>query len=149
LLIVPSEDLGEDAAGTHARVLSFLGAAPHRLDSYPRVYERQYEPMQPATRERLAAEFEEPDRRLYQLLRRDLRWRERGPADTGAGRRARQTPASSRYGKEPPAPSPSQPPRTGPTTLPAAHAPFIAPKTSAAEMPRRSAASVSSAMPGV
>jgi hypothetical protein len=56
-------------------VLEFLGAPPHRLDSYPRVYERQYEPMKPETRERLAAEFEEPNRRLYELLGRDLGWR--------------------------------------------------------------------------
>jgi hypothetical protein len=61
--------------GAHARVLEFLGAPPQRLDSYPRVYERRYEPMKPETRERLAAEFEEPNRRLYELLGRDLGWR--------------------------------------------------------------------------
>jgi hypothetical protein len=75
LLILPSEDLGADPEAAHARVLEFLGAPPHRLDSYPRVYEREYEPMQPETRERLAAEFEEPNRRLYELLDRDLGWR--------------------------------------------------------------------------
>lgn len=75
LLVVPSDDLSADPAGTHARVLEFLDARPHRLDSYPRVYERQYEPMSPETRERLAAEFEEPNRRLYELLGRDLGWR--------------------------------------------------------------------------
>ena len=75
LLVVPSDDLSDDSAGTHARVLEFLDARPHRLDSYPRVYERQYEPMSPETRERLAAEFEEPNRRLYELLGRDLGWR--------------------------------------------------------------------------
>jgi hypothetical protein len=75
LLVVPSDDLSDDPAGTHARVLEFLGAPPHRLDAYPRVYERQYEAMDPATRERLAAEFEEPNRRLYKLLGRDLGWR--------------------------------------------------------------------------
>ena len=75
LLAVPSDDLAADPAGTHARVLEFLGARPQRLDAYPRVYERQYEPMQPETRERLVAEFEEPNRRLYELLGRDLGWR--------------------------------------------------------------------------
>jgi hypothetical protein len=75
LLVVPSEDLGAEPERTHARVLAFLGAAPHRLDSYPRVYEREYEPMKPETRERLAAEFDAPNRRLYELLGRDLGWR--------------------------------------------------------------------------
>jgi hypothetical protein len=75
LLVVPSDDLAADPAGTHARVLDFLGARPQRLDAYPRVYERQYEPMQPETRERLVAEFEQPNRRLYELLARDLGWR--------------------------------------------------------------------------
>jgi hypothetical protein len=75
LLIVPSEDLGSEPERTHARVLDFLGAAPHRLDVYPRVYERQYEAMSAETRERLAAEFEASNRRLYELLGRDLGWR--------------------------------------------------------------------------
>ena len=75
LLILPSEDLGGEPERTHARVLDFLGAAPHRLDAYPRVYERQYEAMSAETRKRLAAEFEAPNRRRYELLGRDLGWR--------------------------------------------------------------------------
>jgi hypothetical protein len=73
-LILPSEDLLGEPESAHARVLEFLGAPPHRLDSYPRVFERQYEPMPPETRERLAVEFTEPNRRLYELLGRDLAW---------------------------------------------------------------------------
>jgi len=75
LLVLPSDDLGSDPARAHAQVLEFLGASSQRLDAYPRVYEREYEPMQPETRERLAAEFELPNRRLYELLGRDLGWR--------------------------------------------------------------------------
>jgi len=75
LLVLPSDDLGSDPARAHAQVLEFLGASPQRLDSYPRVYEREYEPMKPETREGLAAAFEEPNRRLYELLGRDLGWR--------------------------------------------------------------------------
>ena len=75
LLVLPTEDLGAEPGRTHARVLEFLGAAPHELDEYPRVFERQYSPMAPDTRARLAAEFEEPNRRLYELLGRDLGWR--------------------------------------------------------------------------
>ena len=74
LLIVPSEDLGSDPDGTYGRVLEFLGAPPHRLDSYPRVFERQYEAMRPETRQRLAEEFAEQNRRLYALLSRNLGW---------------------------------------------------------------------------
>ena len=74
LLIVPSDDLAGMPAETHARVLDFLGAPPRRLEAYPRVYEREYEPMRPETRARLAAEFEEPNRRLYGLLGRELGW---------------------------------------------------------------------------
>jgi hypothetical protein len=75
LLVVSSDDLGAEPERTHAQVLEFLRAPAHRLDSYPRVYERQYDPMRPETREQLAAEFEEPNRRLYELLGRDLGWR--------------------------------------------------------------------------
>jgi hypothetical protein len=74
LLVIPSEDLLGDPAATHGRVLEFVGAAPQRLDSYPRVFERDYEPMSPETRARLAAEFDEPNRRLYALLGRNLDW---------------------------------------------------------------------------
>ena len=74
LLIVPSEEMLAEPEQTHARVLEFLGAAPQPLESYPRVFERQYEPMRPETRTRLAEEFAEPNRRLYALLGRELDW---------------------------------------------------------------------------
>ena len=74
LLVLFTEELSADTPATYRRVLEFLGAPPHRLDSYPRVFERQYEPMPLETRERLAVEFTEPNRRLYELLGRDLAW---------------------------------------------------------------------------
>jgi Sulfotransferase domain len=74
LLVVPSEDLGERPAEAYAAVLAFLGAAPHALPEFPRVFERQYEPMRPETRASLAATFAEPNRRLEQLLGRSLGW---------------------------------------------------------------------------
>ena len=74
LLIVPSEEMLAEPEQAHARVLEFLGAAPQPLDAYPRVFERQYEPMRPETRARLAEEFAEPNRRLYALLGRELDW---------------------------------------------------------------------------
>jgi hypothetical protein len=74
LLVLPSEDLGGDPDGAYVRVLEFIGAPPHHLDAYPRVFERQYEPMRPETRSRLAREFAEPNERLYALLGRNLGW---------------------------------------------------------------------------
>jgi hypothetical protein len=74
LHVVPSEDLLERPADTYARVLQFIGAPPHELDAFPRIFEREYAPMEPATRRRLAERFAEPNRRLYELLGRDLGW---------------------------------------------------------------------------
>ena len=56
-------------------MLAFLGVPAHELESYPRVYDRDYPPMSADTEERLAAYFAEPNRRLYELLGRDLGWR--------------------------------------------------------------------------
>jgi hypothetical protein len=75
VLIVPSEELLGEPERAHAQVLEFLGAPVHRLDSYPRVFERRYEGMKPATRAQLADYFAEPNRRFYELLGRDLAWR--------------------------------------------------------------------------
>jgi hypothetical protein len=75
LLVLPSEDLLGEPERAHAQVLEFLDAPPHRLNTYPRVFERQYEEMKPETRAELADYFAEPNRRLYELLGRDLAWR--------------------------------------------------------------------------
>ena len=74
LLVLPTEELARDPAGTHAIVLAFLGVPSHVLDAYPRVFEREYEPMRPETRERLRQVFAEPNRRLEDLLGRPLGW---------------------------------------------------------------------------
>ena len=74
LLVLSNEELAERPAETYARVLEFLGARPHRLASYPRVYDRDYPAMRPETRLKLAVAYAEPNRRLYALLGRDLGW---------------------------------------------------------------------------
>jgi len=74
LLVLASEDLAGDTSGAYARVLEFLGAPPHDLDEYPRVYRQQYGELRPETRRRLEEAFAEPNRRLYELLGRDLGW---------------------------------------------------------------------------
>jgi hypothetical protein len=74
LLVVHSRDLATDPAAVYARVLAHVGAPPHELEEYPRVYTRDYVPMQPATRARLAERFAEPNRRLFELIERELEW---------------------------------------------------------------------------
>ena len=46
----------------------------HELGEYPRIYARDYGDMTPGLRARLSGYFAEPNRRLYELLGRDLQW---------------------------------------------------------------------------
>jgi hypothetical protein len=74
LLVLPSEDLLERPRETYRQVLEFLGAPAHDLGSYPRIFVRDYPGMEPSTRDRLRGYYAEPNRRLYELLGRDLGW---------------------------------------------------------------------------
>jgi hypothetical protein len=74
LLVVPSEDLLERPGETYRQVLEFLGAPAHELRSYPRIFVREYAGMDRETRGRLREHYAEPNRRLYELLGRDLGW---------------------------------------------------------------------------
>ncbi|HWN20985.1 MAG TPA: sulfotransferase [Gaiellaceae bacterium] len=74
LLVLTNEELSAQPAATYARVLEFLGAEPYELDAYPRIFDRDYPDLSVETRERLAARFAAPNRRLYELLGRDLGW---------------------------------------------------------------------------
>ena len=74
LLVLFTEELGTSTGEAYARVLEFIGARPHELRSYPRIFGHDYASMNPATRARLDAEFTEPNRRLAELLGRELPW---------------------------------------------------------------------------
>ena len=74
LHVATTEELGERPAETYAAIVAFLGAAPHTLPEYPRVFDRDYAPMRPETRTALAERFAEPNRRLQALLGRSLGW---------------------------------------------------------------------------
>jgi Sulfotransferase domain len=74
LLVLFTEELAADTAGTYRRALDFLGASAHDLESYPRIFEREYEQMPSETRARLERLFEEPNRQLGVLLNRELPW---------------------------------------------------------------------------
>jgi hypothetical protein len=75
LLVLFSDELADDTAGTYRRVLGFLGVDERGLDSYPRIFERQYGELDSAVRGRLDDQFAEPNRRLAELLGRDLPWK--------------------------------------------------------------------------
>jgi hypothetical protein len=74
LLVLTNEELAGDPASTYARVLDFVGAPPFELPEYPRVFDREYVEMRAETRAALAAFYAEPNRRLSELLGRDLGW---------------------------------------------------------------------------
>jgi hypothetical protein len=74
LLVLASERMRQEPAATYAQVLGHLGAAPFALPEYPPIFEREYAPMAPETRARLACYFAEPNERLYALIGEDLGW---------------------------------------------------------------------------
>jgi Sulfotransferase domain len=74
LLVLFTEELSADTAATYRRVLDFLGVTARDLETYPRIFDRDYADMNPGTRARLHKEFEKPNRRLASLLGRDLPW---------------------------------------------------------------------------
>jgi hypothetical protein len=74
MLVLRSEDLFADPEGTVARVLEFLALPPMTLGGFGNVNEQRYSRMEPELRARLAAYFEPHNRRLYELLGRDLGW---------------------------------------------------------------------------
>jgi hypothetical protein len=74
LLVLPTDDLAERPGETYLRVLGFLGVPARSLSSYPRIFVRDYAGMSPETRRILAERYAEPNRRLYELLGRDLGW---------------------------------------------------------------------------
>jgi hypothetical protein len=74
LLVLFTEELSADTARTYRRVLGFLGVGARDLESYPRIFDRDYPGMHSVTRARLDKEFEGPNHRLASLLGRDLPW---------------------------------------------------------------------------
>lgn len=74
LFVVTSEELLSDPAGVVARIAAFLGIREWRDDSYPLRGVREYVPIDPATRARLAETFAADNRRLAEFLGRELDW---------------------------------------------------------------------------
>lgn len=74
LLVLTTEELKADPAGTMAQVARFLGIPEWIAAEYPHENVSRYPPMAPETRERLTAAFEPDNRRLEELLGRQLPW---------------------------------------------------------------------------
>jgi len=74
LLVIPIGDLRSRPRETYALALEHVGAPQHDLGDYPTIFSRDYSEMKPETRARLSAYYVEPNRRLYELLDRDLAW---------------------------------------------------------------------------
>ena len=78
LFVVTSEELLSDPAGVVARISAFLGIGEWRDHSYPLRGVREYEPVDPAMRVRLAHSFDDDNRRLAEFLGRELDWTRAG-----------------------------------------------------------------------
>jgi|1186.fasta_scaffold11210_2 hypothetical protein len=74
LLVIASEEFYADPPAVVRRVTDFLGVPHRQLDSYPRRMSLRYPAMPNDLRDRLVETFREPNRRLYELLGRDLGW---------------------------------------------------------------------------
>jgi hypothetical protein len=74
LLVMTSDELLAEPAAAMTRVAAFLGIPEWHAPSYPLRGVREYSTMPAETRERLARTFEPHNRRLEELLGRELRW---------------------------------------------------------------------------
>lgn len=74
LLVLTSEELLGNPGETMSRVTPFLEIPESRAASYPLEGVREYPRMSPAVRERLAHVFEPENRKLEELLGRELAW---------------------------------------------------------------------------
>ena len=74
LLVISSEELFADPAGTAGTVVEFLGLDAEAVPPLPVRNQRPYPPMSDEARSLLEARFEEPNRQVYELVGRDLGW---------------------------------------------------------------------------
>jgi Sulfotransferase domain len=74
LLVISSEELFADPAGTAGAVLEFLGLEAEAIPPLPVRNQRPYPAMSDEARSLLEARFEEPNRQVYELVGRDLGW---------------------------------------------------------------------------
>lgn len=73
-LVVRSEDAREDPARAFRQLTDFFEIEPFDPASFTPPNRRDYEPLDPGLRRELAAEFAEQNRRLADLIGRDMGW---------------------------------------------------------------------------
>lgn len=84
LLILRSEDFFADPADILARAQRFVGMRPWQPEHFDVKQDGgDYEPIDPDTRARLAEWYEPHNRRLYDLIGRDMGWERDDPSDPG------------------------------------------------------------------
>jgi hypothetical protein len=74
VLVLTTDQLGDDPEGTLDSVYAFLGLPPHRPARLEAVFTSSYESIAPEDRARLAEYFRPHNARLYALLGRDFGW---------------------------------------------------------------------------
>ena len=74
LLVIASEEFYADPPGVVRRVTDFLGLPRRELRAYPRRMSLRYSSMPEWLREQLVETYREPNRRLFDLLGRELDW---------------------------------------------------------------------------
>jgi Sulfotransferase domain len=74
LLVLRSEDLFADPAGTVLAAQRFLGLPLVKLPDYPILNAGRHPPMHRRTRDHLADFFRPHNRRLFELIGRDMSW---------------------------------------------------------------------------
>ena len=83
ILVLNAEDLFRDPDGIVTAAQEFLGLPVRHGGDYQAMNTRDYEGIAPETRRRLEELFDEPNRRLYDLIGRDLGWSRPRVADRG------------------------------------------------------------------
>ena len=73
-LVVRSEDAREDPAAAFRQLTDFFEIEPFAPPSFAPPNNRDYEPLDPGLRRELQAEFADQNRRLTELLGRDMGW---------------------------------------------------------------------------
>lgn len=74
LLVIRSEDFFCEPPAVYGDVLRFLELPAHELGEYRAYNQRPYDGLAPSTRQELRSYFAEPNRRLEELLGRELGW---------------------------------------------------------------------------
>jgi hypothetical protein len=106
ILVLQLSELSQRPALTWSRIFGFLGIEPFDFGEGTRLSNARYDPLNPATRQRLAGWFRPHNLKLYDWLGEDLEWdfqlddRSRMPSGVLSLRRRSKGPAWSSNGSQ-------------------------------------------------